>query len=95
MEEHIVLFVRDAMGIRNYSINRASSLQRLGMDGEDAVAFMAEFAEKFQVDMTHFDIRRHFGAEGLWPAGLWRKQIAITISDLIEAAKSGVWPERS
>ena len=93
--EIIVSLVCNKMGIGDYSVNRALSLQRLGMDGDDAVSFMTEFAEKFHVDMRHFDSKKHFGSEGIWPAGLWIKQIPITIADLVEAARSGVWPERT
>lgn len=92
--ERIVALVCDQMGIRGRSLKMETSLQQLGMDGDDAVEFMSRFAEEFRVDMRHFNIKRHFGAEGLWLPGLWKKQMPLTISDLVEAAKSGVWPEQ-
>ena len=92
--EQIATLVCDQMGIRDRSIGLQTSLQKLGMDGDDAAAFMSRFAEEFQVDMRHFNIRRHFGAEGLWLLGLWKKQMPVTIADLVDAAKSGVWPEQ-
>jgi hypothetical protein len=92
--ERIVTLICDQMGIRDRSIELQTSLQKLGVDGDDAIALMSRFAEEFRVDMRHFNIKRHFGAEGLWLPGLWKKQMPVTISDLVEAAKSGVWPEQ-
>ena len=89
----IVALLRQHMGIRDPAIRREVTLQDLGMDGDDAVSFMTEFAEKFQIDMRHFDIRRHFGSEGLWVPGFWKKLMPIPISLLIEVAKTGVWPK--
>ncbi len=92
--ERIVALVCDRMGVKNGSVGPENSLQQSGMDGDDAVEFMSRFAEEFGVDMKSFNIRRHFGAEGLWLPGLWKKQIPITISDLVAVARSGVWPEQ-
>lgn len=94
VEERILDLVREHMGIRDRVIEAGTSLQGLGMDGDDAVSFMVEFAREFRVDMKFFNFKRHFGLEGLWLPGLFRRQHAITISDLVEAAKAGCWPAR-
>ena len=88
----IVALLREHMGITDPAIGHEATLQQLGMDGDDAVLFMTEFADRFRIDMRHFDLKRHFGSEGLWPSGLWKKRIPISIAVLIEAAKTRVWP---
>ena len=92
--ERIVELVCDHMGIKSRTVGLQTSLQRIGMDGDDAVAFMSRFAEEFRVDMKNFNFTKYFGLEGLWLAGLWKKQSPLTISDLVAVAKSGVWPEQ-
>jgi hypothetical protein len=89
--ERVVALIRDEMRFRG-PIQPTTSLQQIGFDGDDALLFMSRFAEDFRVDMTDFEIRRHFGPEGLWLPSLWAKTVPITISDLVAAASAGVWP---
>jgi hypothetical protein len=51
--ERIVELVCDHMGIKSHTVGLRTSLQRIGTDGDDAVAFMSRFAEEFRVDMKN------------------------------------------
>ncbi|HUL21718.1 MAG TPA: DUF1493 family protein, partial [Thermodesulfobacteriota bacterium] len=80
-------------------------LQDLGMDGTDAVEFMEAFSEKFDVDMSEFEFKKHFGPEApATLASLVRYRycrlfggdptgglIPITLRDLVSAAKVKKW----
>ena len=46
-------------------------LDDLGMDADDAVEFMEAFSEEFNVDMSEFEFKRHFGPEGFAPPDLF------------------------
>jgi Protein of unknown function (DUF1493) len=72
----------------------------LGMDGDDAVEFFAEFFEKFGIDSSRFHFADHFGPEqppspltlfrGIF-AKPKRKPALITVKNLIDAANTNVW----
>ena len=79
-------------------------LQDLGMDGDDGVEFMEAFSEEFDVDMSEFEFKRHFGLEtGIGPLSLvvylycrlFGKDLSgvipITLRDLVSAAKAKKW----
>ena len=79
-------------------------LQDLGMDGDDGVEFMEAFSEEFDVDMSEFEFKRHFGPEtGISPFSLvvylycrqfgkdFSGLVPITLRDLVSAAKAKKW----
>ena len=76
------------------------------MDGIDAVEFMEAFSKEFNVDMSEFEFDKHFGPEGFspldlfdivycWLGRIFKKDlsgdIAITLRDLVSAAKAKKW----
>lgn len=65
--EKVREFIADHRGIPEHRITLDSTLfADLGLDGDDAEEFFADFFRKFQVDPARFDITRYFGGEG-WP----------------------------
>ena len=71
--------------------------QDLGLNGTDATEFLIKFGEEFRVDLSRCDLTVYFAPEGWDPIrGLWRlftrrKQIPVTIADLIRSAENGQW----
>jgi Protein of unknown function (DUF1493) len=74
------------------------------MDGDDAVEFMEAFSEEFDVDISKFEFKRHFGPEA--GIGLLRLVyylycrlfgkdfsglIPITLRDLLSDAEAKKW----
>jgi hypothetical protein len=45
----------------------ATLLGDVGLDGDDANEFLAQFANRFEVDMNGFSFSEHFGPEGIYP----------------------------
>jgi acyl carrier protein len=84
-----------------------SLFHHLGVDGADGWEFMETFSERFGVDISEFEPRRHFGPEaGCNPIVAlvvlvfrpqWSRFIPITVADLVEAAQSRKWktPDRA
>ncbi|ORM84293.1 hypothetical protein HA42_04720 [Pantoea deleyi] len=68
---------------------------------EEATDFIEEYAEKFGVDMTHFEFRKYFPNEGIrfLPDAILPKYMrtdhhepaALTVRMLIESAEAGRW----
>jgi acyl carrier protein len=115
MEEDIELrvkrFIASTGRIKIERIRDGTTLMGdLGIDGDDAEDFFAEFRDELGVDLSLLDLSSHFGPEGLWPwtpikwlidafrGGTPEHKnglIAITVADLIHAARTGKWePER-
>lgn len=71
----------------------------LGVDGDDATDFIAEFQREFEVDLSDFDLGRHFGPEGFnldraisaWFKGR-KVKAPISIGLLYRAAREHRWP---
>ena len=64
MTEKVLSYVRDICG-DNDQISLKSRLENdLGMTGDDVSEFLTSFSEKFEVDFTDFDFRKHFNEEG-------------------------------
>ena len=79
-------------------------LHDLGIDADDAGEILAEFSERFGVDMSSFSFDHHFGTEldaGIrWVARKVFGQGAtgkrpVTIQDLVEAANTRRWMEHA
>ena len=69
----------------------------LGMDGDDAVEFFADYAREFHVDLAAMRWKRHFGPEAgwtplvlLWPPW-WRSLLPVSVADLLASARAGRW----
>ncbi len=84
-------------------LSEQTELLKLGMDGDDALEFMEEFRNRFSVDMSEFEFRKHFSPEGFNPIVYiyWLlfardklKSIPITLRDLTEAAEKKKWVKR-
>jgi len=70
---------------------------------EDADDFLAEYAQKLQVDMSNFDFRRYFPNEGIpfVPNAILPKYLQtdhhqpkpLTIEMLIKSAEAGQWTD--
>ena len=104
IEHKIIEFVARETGFKVQDITLESDLCKdLGIDGDDATELITKFGREFNVDMSNFNSKKHFGPEGafvpflvLFPSW-WksrRKLKPITISDLIKAAESGAWVEK-
>jgi hypothetical protein len=73
----------------------------LGVTGDDGEELMEAFSERFGVEMSGFVFDRHFGSEAecnpLMYALMWLfererlRLVPITLTDLAEAAQTGVW----
>ena len=100
LQKKVISFVSSFIGIRSESLHMESSLfHDLGVDGEDAVELLEAYSNKFNVDVREFPFLEYFGNEGvLSPFSLITKLVTgrlkdnkktLTISDLIQAVKSG------
>ena len=74
--------------------------QDLGADGGGGRALIGDFGERYGVELTGFEVNRHFGLETgpstphwLWwtLARSWPTHVPITLRDLTEAARTRVW----
>jgi len=68
--ERVVVLVEKHTGRK--TINPDSRIRHdLGTDGQDAYDLMVELEDKFDVDMTNFVFKRHFGPEAPWNPFVW------------------------
>src|SRR5687768_5157165 len=74
-------------------------VEDLHLDGDDVVELVERVATTFGVDLANYRWYHHHGPEGcnpLWlifpPWWMRKTRIPIRVSDLIEAARSRVWP---
>lgn len=66
----------------------------LGLTGNDAEEFIADFSEKFKVDISEFDFKSYFLAEGIDFSSFFnffspKKRKKLRLLDLHEAVKKG------
>ena len=98
ISNEILLLIEDKMGKYKFPLNECTSLEKdLGMTGDDAVEFIMEFSEKFNIDISEFKIGEYFEPEGdaILPAILGlltgkrsQKQKELTIGDLQKAVNA-------
>ncbi len=92
----------EILGARDSEIRPEASLfHDLGADGLDGEEFMEAYAKHFQVDMSDFEVSRHFGPEaGFNPFSYfyWRffkpdvlRKIPITLAHLVDCARTRRW----
>lgn len=66
----------------------------IGTEGDDAVELFERISRDFNVDMAGFDFHKHFYNEGLsFVPDLPQPKTAITVNDLYQAVRAGVWVE--
>jgi hypothetical protein len=100
--EEIQRFVERRHGRRLGPLEASDVLAALDLDGAGAEAFMAEFAQSFEVDLAGYEPQFHHrdvaraGRLG-WPMPvplLFGVRLPVAVSVLAEAAASGRWPVR-
>lgn len=95
----IVNLIEEKMGKYRNPLIRETTLERdLGMTGDDAIEFILEFSQRFNVDISQFNIRLYFEPEGdsILP-NVFRsitgkkksKQKELTIGDLEHSVMKG------
>ena len=95
-------FVAEELKIAPEKLKETDRLQHdLGLDGNDAQAFIDKFAARFDVDMTKFVFRDYFGRESFGCVPLWIVWIVIpplrpkvrpvTLADLQKSARAKKW----
>lgn len=92
----IIRMIADKTGISPDQISIDSRLyQDLGMTGDDAGEFLADFAEAFQVDLGGFRFSDHFTGE---PPDFWvligrgpDRLIPVTVRDLVNNVATKKW----
>ncbi len=104
--ERVKLFVAHQRGVKVSRLTLQTTLQDdLGADGADGWELIEEFGRQFEVDISAFQPRKHFGPEGCgciflclffpWllgePDDILRDYVPISICDLVEAAKAKRW----
>ena len=74
-------------------------VEDLHLDGNDVAELVERVAATFKIDMTNYRWYHHHGPEGcnpLWlifpPWWMGKTRIPIRVADLIEAARTGMWP---
>jgi acyl carrier protein len=103
----ITEFIAKFVGVPAERLSASTTLfGDLGVDGQDGSDLLVAFGQRFSVDLSSVDLRRHFGNEWLWPWApfcwvvLWMRTgtpeqkarlSPITIADLVRAAESGRW----
>jgi hypothetical protein len=107
LDQRVVAFVAAQCGVSSDRIRpQTTLLGDLGIDGDDGIELLEQFADEFAVDLARCNPTRHFGPEGLWPWApiYWlilalrrgtpeqRARLSpISVADLIHAAEIGRW----
>jgi acyl carrier protein len=96
-------FISEQLSVRRESLAPSTRIQEdLGCTGDDAVELMQAFAKQFSVDLRALNLKEYFDEEGFDPIGyvlsLFRKcriarRSALTLEDLVNAARAGKWPD--
>jgi hypothetical protein len=101
LTQDLIAFVARELSVSPERIRLSTRLGKdLGVDGDDGLEVMARFAETFGVDLSALKPEAYFGPEGINPLWLlspswWRRKYKeITIQDLLDAARAGVWVNR-
>ncbi|WP_081848105.1 DUF1493 family protein [Microbulbifer sp. HZ11] len=102
MESEIIKFVSEFTAIKTERISRDTLVNfDLGIDGDDGVEFLEEYAKNFHVDISGIN-ESYFGSEGLpisWPYHFLRllvgyrprNLVPLSVSRLIKSAEAGKW----
>jgi acyl carrier protein len=64
----ITEFIAKFVGVPAERLSASTTLfGDLGVDGQDGSDLLVAFGQRFSVDLSYVDLRRHFGNEWLWP----------------------------
>lgn len=87
--EELRRFILDERGKYRFELQEHHSLQSdLGIYGMDAVEFILNFGNKFEIDVSKFDTEKYFRPEGY---GIPDKNYPeLTIKDLLKAIEKGL-----
>ena len=101
IEEQIRQFTAKELLVKPERLKAETSLQDLGVAGDDGVEFMQAFAVRFGIDLADFESDLYFGPEAgcdpltllfyLFSPGTRPKFAPITLGDLVQAAQEGKW----
>ena len=100
--DEICDYVANFLSVERGSLLPSTTLNQLGVDGDDADEFMQAFAKHFSVDLNGFRFTDYFGHEAnAWLLLAWlirriqqkRKMVLVPLrlSDLHRSAMSGKW----
>jgi hypothetical protein len=97
IEADVKRFLAEALIVRYDDLQMSTRLQQdLGVVGPKGAAIMAEFAERFAIDMNYFQPEGYFPTKALL-ARIFRlrtpESVQITIGQLVEAARSKRWTD--
>lgn len=98
--ETVLQIVAEQSGVKREKLDDDTRIgEDLHLDGDDVVELVEKVATTFRVDMTNYRWYHHHGPEGcnpLWlivrPWWIRKTHIPLRVADLIEAARTGVWP---
>jgi len=81
-------FIKKQRGSYRFEINQSHSLQKdLGIYGLDAVEFLIDFGNEFNVDVSQFEAEKYFRPDGNYdPRIIYRE---LTVGMLIESINKG------
>ncbi|MCQ3827846.1 DUF1493 family protein [Microbulbifer elongatus] len=102
METEIIKFLSEFTTIKPGKISGDTLVNfDLGVDGDDGVELLLEYAKKFNVDISGIS-ESYFGPEGvpfLWPFHFIRlllgyrpsRLVPLPVSQLVKSAEAGKW----
>ncbi|WGL16667.1 DUF1493 family protein [Microbulbifer bruguierae] len=102
MEPEIIKFLSEFTAIKPEKISGDTLVNfDLGVDGDDGVELLQEYAKKFNVDIGGIS-ESYFGPEGvplLWPFNFIRlllgyrpsSLVPLPVSQLVKSAEAGKW----
>lgn len=101
IEEAVRHLVAEQTGVRPDRLTSATSLQELGVYGDDMCEFLTLLRRRFGVDMSGYRWYQHTRPEGSNPLWLilppwWSEmpKIPIRIRDLVDSVCAGAWSIR-
>lgn len=102
IRQQVIAFVSGFCRCRAEDLQDSTTLVGdLGVDGEDGTEFIRHFSIEFGVDVSSFDLSRHFGPEGIsvWAPVYWflhrtglssrDEMVPISIDDLVQSVVNG------
>jgi hypothetical protein len=95
-------FVAEFLSVDRQSLRPSTTIEQLGIDGDDADEFMRAFSKRFAVDLSDFRFLDYFGNESsmlvpfIWIGALFgskgkRSRKPLRLSDLHRSASSRRW----
>lgn len=101
LAERVIGFLADSWRLRRDRLRAETRLDEdLGMTGDDAADFLADFAREFEVDLAGIVFHRHFGPEcgPMLFVPRWLEEemrglgdYPVTVGHLIDVAEAKRW----